>query len=120
MGVHEIDDLIFRLNIDYVGFYTEEDTKGRHPMLSLRIYIWKEALGKILGTNIATDPANNLEFAIKELATRFNRWFFDKYKIEENIETLLLENKDLRRKFENWVSLTPESLMQAKTIDVDL
>ena len=119
MPVQDIEDLIYRINIDYVGFYTEEDTKSRHPMLSLRIYIWKEALGRIIGTNIATDPANNVDFAIKELSMRFNRWYFDRYKFEVDIEPMLMENRDLRRKFDNWVSLTPESLIQAKTIDVE-
>ena len=120
MPINDPEDLIYRVNVDYVGFYTEEDTKTSHPVLSIRLYIFKEALGKTLGINISSIPSNDLYEAINDLSERFSKWFFERYHVEGSIKEELMTSKDLKRKFENWIDMKHEILMQQKTIDVTL
>jgi len=117
-----IEDFEYRLNIDYCGAFIDPETNKERSAICIRMYIYKEKglEGKKLGINIDTEPSTDLDESIKELNKKFNGWLESRYETKDDIEGVLSANKDLKKKFENWVWINPVTLMQAKTIDVEV
>ena len=106
------------LNIDYEGSLVDEQTNKSKPVLTLRVCLKKDLeYNKIMGINITSGYFQVLEDAIKDLSKRVKRWTTD-YGKTIDLESFLLTHDELKRKFNNWMSLNPQILEAERTLDV--
>lgn len=114
----EFSDFDTTLNIDYAGCYLEEGSERELPILKLRLYIFKDPHQKVCGVNMTSLPSTRFNEAIDSLCPRIDIWLLEKYKLETNTKEILMKNEDLKSKFNRWLGIRPQALMQARTITV--
>lgn len=119
-----MEDIELGLNIDYLGCEVDEVEEKLYSLLGLRLHI--KEYGVMYGerylrhaVNISTGPHNNLEEAVEEIITRADKWFSDRH-MTHSVRDKVEGNKDLQRKFVNWLSMRPELLSKVATLEVNL
>ena len=121
----KFEELIYRINIDYSGYYTEAETKETKPVLCLRCFIEGEpnvgyTKGRKYAVSLSSDPTNVLEDAIEDLNKRIKKWYNETYKEDVDLKDRLASSEDLKRKFNNWLSLAPNVIEKEKSIGAKL
>lgn len=115
MDFHDFDTT---LNIDYAGYYIDDESDKERPILKLRLYIFKDPNEKVRGLNISSQPSTSLDGAIDHLSKKIDVWFLEKYQLDINSKIMLNENEDLKSKFNRWLGIRPQALRQARTITI--
>lgn len=109
----------YKLRLDYEGSYEDSVSGKSLPALSLRIYIVEDVMHhKKLGVSISTDVHDNSLDLINELCERVGKWAWD-YGVTFDLKDEIKNRTEVVRKIENWLTMSPLILQNAKTFELD-